>query len=196
VESGRLDPKVVDTLVTIIPELPEAQATSRVTAGFMKEVEVFRNRAYFREPLSEFYNYRYLLFLDEASVLQTDTLPYELILVSFPNFGTVQQDIGYLVADQVFDEIGQKLTDICNNLSEPRDFYDGSVMLFRKRNDYLIYQELEDPSSANTVCDEIEQALTLYQEDWGLNFAFVRQPCQKGLEISNAMYTLLVKTET
>lgn len=191
---GRLDKKVVDTLIDIVPDMPETQATTSITAGFMKDVEVFRNRAYFREPLSDFYNYRYLLFLDDAEVLAKDTLPYEVILISFPNFGTFQQDIGYLVADQVFDEIGQELAVICHKLSQERDLYDGSVMLFRKRNKYLIYQEIEDaPPAADRVFDEIARSLASFEKDWHLTFTLTRQPCQAGTAISAALHELLVK---
>jgi putative nucleotidyltransferase with HDIG domain len=197
VTRGRLDKKVVDTLIAIIPELPEAQATAPITADFMKDVEVFRNRAYFREPLSDFYNYRYLLFLDDAAVLAKDTLPYEVILISFPNFGTFQQEVGYLVADQVFDEIGEELAEICRNLSQKRDLYDGSLMLFRKRNDYLIYQEREDASQADgPVFDEIYAALTSFEKDWHLNFTLVRQACQAGTPISEALHELLAQKKT
>jgi putative nucleotidyltransferase with HDIG domain len=197
VKLGRLDKKVVETLVTILPDLPEIQPSTIITADFMKDVELFRNRAYFREPLSDFYNYRYLFFLDDSGVLQKKTLPYTLILISFPNFGAFQQDPGYLIADQVFDEIGQNLADICHRFSQDRDLYDGSVMLFRKRNEYIIYQELEDPAPpSDHVFEEIDKALTIHEQDWGLNFILVRQPCKAGTETCRALRDLLAKSKS
>ncbi len=195
VQNNRLDPRVVDTLVEILPEIPKIPLTSRITAGFMKEVELFRNRAYFREPLSEFYNYRFLLFLDDAALLKNETLPYNLILISFPNFGTFQQEVGYLVADQVFDEIGQNLTDISENFSQERDFSTSSIMLFRKRNDYLIYQELKEESPpADSFSDHIYSCLSTCKEEWGLDFVVFRQPCQPGRETSKALHDLLERS--
>ncbi|MEN8257682.1 MAG: HD domain-containing phosphohydrolase [Thermodesulfobacteriota bacterium] len=196
VEEGRLDKKVVETLLAIIPELPDIEISAGITAGFMKDVELFRNRAYFREPMSDFYNYRYLLFLDKSDVLRKETLPFELILVSFPNFGSFQQDTGYLVTDQVFDEIGQNLADICHQSSQNRDFYEGSVMLFRKRSDYLIYQELEDEVSASDVFGEIYKSLTKSEEEWGLDFILVRQPCEPGMAADKGLHDLLEKSKT
>ena len=197
VEMGRLDKRAVDTLATIIPELPEVQSATRITAGFMKDVEIFRNRAYFREPLSDFYNYRYLLFLDEAALLQKDTQPYELVLIAFPNFSLFQQETGYLVADQVFDEIGQKLSEICQGFSKDREAYDGSVMLFKKRNDYLIYQEFDnEDSSANQLFDEVNSCLASYEKDWKMDFMLVRLPCHPGQATSDALWALLEITKT
>ncbi|MDR9501806.1 MAG: HD domain-containing protein [Desulfurivibrionaceae bacterium] len=196
VAKGRLDGRIVDILIAIVPQLPEVEETIPITAGFMKNIEIFRNRTYFREPLSDFYNYRYLLFLDDAEVLHKETLPYDLMLISFPNFGTFQQEKGYLVADQAFDEIGQNLLDICKNFSQPRDFYDGSVMLFRKRNDYLIYQEHEDENTASvSVFNDISKTLSRFKEEWGLHFILVSHPCPPGQPTSKALHNLLKKAE-
>ncbi len=197
-KKGRLDKKVVSALINIIPDLPKITAKTRVTAGFMKDVELFRNRTYFREPLSDFYNYRYLIFLDDAGVLKKNTLSYSLILITFTNFGEFQQDPGYLVADQVFDEIGQNLADICHQFSKKREFYDGSVMLFRKRNDYLIYQEHEEgePPSSDAIFEEIYESLTGTEQEWGLNFLIVRQPSEPGIEACRTLRDTLEKSKT
>jgi len=85
-KAGQLDTKVVKSFSKIVDSLKALESTRQITAGFMKEVELFRSRTYFREPLTDFYNYRYLLSLDDAKLLKKGELPYDLILVRFPDF--------------------------------------------------------------------------------------------------------------
>lgn len=117
-KAGQLDKKVVKTLSKIVGSIKEQASTRQVMAGFMKEIELFRSRTYFREPLTDFYNYRYLLSLDDAKLLKKDELPYDLILLRFPSFDKLQLDIGYAVADQVVDELGHNLLEITNPVQE------------------------------------------------------------------------------
>ena len=141
-EKGALDLLIVAALNTIADTLVLRDVSIQPTGSFMDEIEHFRRDTFFRDTLSELYNYRYLLVLDDLKVLgKSDTAGYLLLLVGFRGMGHFQVDHGVIVAGQVHDEIGQHLRDTVAKYRQKRLNYDGSVMLFRKHCDYMIYAE-------------------------------------------------------
>ena len=170
------------------------QSTRQITAGFMKDVELFRSRAYFREPLSDFYNYRYLLSLDDARLLAKEDLAYDLILICFPGFNSLQLDIGYAVADQVADELGHNLLEIIAAVSHKRKYYDGSSMLFKKGLDYLIYSECDEQYSRSELLKQITRILDQAETDWHLMYAISSHQFPPGTPVVQAICRLLDQT--
>lgn len=193
-KSGKLDSDVVKVFAKVIESHEMSLATHPITAGFMKDIELFRSRAYFREPLSDFYNYRYLLSLDDARLLAKEHLAYDLILIRFPDFNRLQVDIGYAVADQVADELGHNLLEIINAVSHTRKYYDGSVMLFKKGLDYLIYSECEKSYRRKELLQEITGLLDQAESDWHLIYTISSHRFPPGTPVVQAICRLFSDT--
>ncbi len=192
-EKGRLDSDVVSAFRNIAKSIKVPQG-KKVTAGFMEHVEMFRNRTFFKEPLTEFYNYRYLLFLDDAKVLHKNTLPYDLVLIRFPQIGKVQRNIGYTVADQVLDELGQNILDLTENLGSKREQYDSSIMIFRKGIDYLIYAEHDENDHIPSLRKNIGILLRQVRKDWRLHSRVNTLHFEAGVSIEKALHQLFRAT--
>ena len=160
----------------------------------MKDIELFRSRAYFREPLSDFYNYRYLLSLDDAGFLAKEDLAYDLILIRFPDFNSLQLDIGYAVADQVADELGHNLLEIVAAISHKRKYYDGSAMFFKKGLDYLVYSECEEQYSRSELLDRVTRILDQAETDWHLVYTISSRQFSPGTPVVQAICRLFSET--
>lgn len=194
-KNGQLDPEVVENFSKIVDSLEELEPTLPITAGFMTEVELFRSRTYFREPLTDFYNYRYLLSLDDARLLNKRKFPYDLILLRFPGFDKIQLDIGYAVADQVMDELGHNLLKVAASFSHERKNYDGSVMLFKKGLDYLIYSECEEGYSRSELIKEVTILLDQAETDWHLVYTIFSRQFDPGTPVVQAICQLFDQTQ-
>lgn len=191
---GHLDRRIVGVLKKVSRDIRSFDSDKKVTAGFMKNIELFRRRSYFREPLTDFYNYRYLLSLDDAGLLQKNTLPYEMILIRFPNFSDLQLDIGYAVADQILDELGHNLLHIAQQCGARREFYEGSIMFFRKGIDYLFYAEYESEELSIRLHEQIRSELQQYDKDWNLHNRIYRQQFGPGFPVIQAICRLFDQT--
>jgi putative nucleotidyltransferase with HDIG domain len=190
-KAGQLDQDIVNLLKKIAREIPEDIAPPRqVTAGFMKDIEVFRRKTYFREPLTDFYNYRYLYFLNDAELLKNNILPYDLFLVDIRTFGEFQQKIGHVVADQVLDELGHRLLKTTTEWGSDSEQKSGSLMLFRKGNDYLLYGEFADDKNAAAFMQQIKGDLAAVKEEWELASTLYRQKFRAGFPMDKALASL------
>ena len=188
-KAGQLDPGIVDLLKKIAPEIPEDISPSpQVTAGFMKDIEVFRRKTYFREPLTDFYNYRYLYFLDDAKLLRNSTMAYDLFFIDIPSFGEFQQQIGHVVADQILDELGQRLLKTTSEWGSEQE--SGAVMLFRKGNDYLLYGEFADEKDAGAFMKQMMGDLAAVKKEWNLATTLYRQNFAAGFPMDQALASL------
>ncbi len=169
-DKGSLDTTIVHALSRIAPTLVLKDVTLQPTGNFMEEIEHFRRDTFFRDTLSELYNYRYLLVLDNLKVLgEENTKGYLLILVSFRGMGRFQVDHGVIVASQVHDEIGQRLKDTVAMYRKKRLNYDGSVMLFRKHCDYMIYAEGNSEESLKDFIQQIRKKVNQTHDEWGVD---------------------------
>lgn len=168
-EKGAMDRRIVTILARIADSLVLEEVTLQPTGHFMEEIEHFRRDTFFRDTLSELYNYRYLLVLSDLKVLgEKDTAGYLLLLVGFRGMGRFQVEHGVIVAGQVHDEIGQYLKDTVAVYCEKRKNYDGSVMLFRKHCDYMIYAEGDSEEALQGLIQAIRQKVKLSHDDWGI----------------------------
>ena len=123
--------------------------------------------SYFREPLSDFYNYRYLLYLDDARLLAKSERPYHLTVVSFPEIRSFNRTMGFIKADQVLDEVGHKLHQTAEGFDRAEEKADNNVMVLRKGSDFLIYTDGHD-DILEEILAEIEKHLQATRDDWGL----------------------------
>ncbi len=190
-ERGTLDNDVVNGLSRIADSLVLEDVTLQPTGNFMEEIEHFRRDTFFRDTLSELYNYRYLLVLDDLKVLgETNSAGYLLLLVNFRGMGHFQVDNGVIVAGQVHDEIGQRLKDTVNRYREKRLNYDGSVMLFRKHCDYMIYAEGDSEEALQELIDRLRKKVGLTRDEWGVEANCYRVWFPSTTSIEDAMTRL------
>ena len=166
-KKGRLDHDIVAIVEKITEDWSPLEVTSEFQAEYSEDLEVFRQMSYFREPLSDFYNYRYLLYLDDARMLAKSIGPYHLIVASFPGIREFNKQIGFIKADQILDEIGQQLHLTAEQFDGKGNNGENTVMLLRKNSDFLIYTECEDRFFSELLA-EIKRHLDNSKQDWGL----------------------------
>ncbi len=190
-EKGTLDASIVNGMSHVADSLTMKEATLQPTGHFMEEIEHFRRDTFFRDTLSELYNYRYLLVLDDLKVLgEKDTTGYLLLLVNFRGMGHFQVNHGVIVASQVHDEIGQRLKDTVARYREKRLNYDGSVMLFRKHCDYMIYAEANSEEALKEFIHHIRQKVNQTHEEWGIEASCYRVWFPRTTSIEKSMTRL------
>lgn len=190
-EKGALDHSIVDALCSISDSLTLEEASLYPTGNFMEEIEHFRRDSFFRDTLSELYNYRYLLVLDDLKVLgEKDTAGYLLLLVNFRGMGMFQVENGVIVAGQVHDEIGQHLRDTVIRYREKRLNYDGSVMLFRKHCDYMIYAEGNSEEDLQELINALRHKMGQTRDEWGIEANCYRIWFPRATPVEQAMTRL------
>ncbi len=167
-KKGCLDHGIVEVIEKITEDWSPLEVVSEFQADYSEDLELFRQMSYFREPLSDFYNYRYLLYLDDAGMLAKGDRPYHLIVASFPGIKEFNKKIGFIKADQVLDEIGQKLHMTVEGFDEDNSKSEHNLMLLRKSADFLIYAECED-EVLEEIIGAIGKHLEHSKQDWGLN---------------------------
>ncbi|MCK5404499.1 MAG: HD domain-containing protein [Desulfobulbaceae bacterium] len=183
-----LDADAVDALCRLDGDLLMEDVPLYPTAGFMEEIEHFRRDTFYRDTLSELYNYRYLLVLDDLNLLaETGTAGYEIQLINFNKFNRFQQTYGFIVASQVHDEIGQRLKETVSCFQEKRMNYDGSIMLFRKNCDYMIYSEADTEEDLAEFLGQTKAELELTYSEWGLEANCFRLWFDRGVPVEDAI---------
>lgn len=184
----KIDQDIVKALKSIEDTLVLEDITLYPTAGFMEEIEHFRRDTFFRDTISELFNYRYLLVLDDLGLLgEGDCNGYELMLVDFNNFNWFQADHGFIIANQVHDEIGSRLKDIVLQFREKRKSYEGSIMLFRKNCDYMIYAEINSEEAIDPFIQQVRNQLETTHEAWGLEAQCFRLWFKKGISMEDSL---------
>lgn len=185
---GHLDKEAVDALSRLDSDLVMEYPKLYSTAGFMEEIEHFRRDTFFRDTLSELYNYRYLLVLDDLEFLgENGTSGYELQLINFKDLSKFQQKHGFIVASQVHDEVGQRLRETIDVFSDKRLRYDGSIMLFRKHCDYMIYSEANSEEELSEFMGQVKAEMELTYEEWGLEANCFRHWFDRTVSIEDAI---------
>jgi hypothetical protein len=138
--NGRIDRIVVTILEEVLQSWDPLTINRELTADYMIDLELFRRKAYFREPLTGFYNYRYLYFLDDTHVLQRRERPFDLLATNFLGLPDCYRRMGQVLTDQILDEIGQRLHDVVEEFNLGGDGQD-MARLFSRSGDYLLYVE-------------------------------------------------------
>ncbi len=184
---GRIDRMVVTVLEEVLIGWDPLTISRELVAGYMMDLELFRRKAYFREPLSGFYNYRYLYFLDDTHVLGRRERPYDLLVTNFVALADCYRRLGQVLVDQIMDEIGQNLHDAVENFN--REGGRENARMFSRNGDYLIYVECT-PEGLDQLFGKIVACLNQARNDWQI----VSQPysCHfdKGYALDQALSEL------
>jgi PAS domain S-box-containing protein/putative nucleotidyltransferase with HDIG domain len=183
---GRLDQDIVRIVEQITEDWNPLEVVSEFRADYSEDLEVFRQMSYFREPLSDFYNYRYLLYLDDAKMLGNNGTPYHLILTNFPAIKEFNRNLGFIKADQVIDELGQKLHQTAESYDSNETRDSGTVMLLKKGSDFLIYTEC-DNDQVEKLLAEIAGHLAEVKSDWGLESKYQHYRFESGYPADMAL---------
>ncbi|MDA3832824.1 MAG: HD domain-containing protein [Spirochaetales bacterium] len=184
---NHLDAEIVAVLGSIAGSLILKDVQLIPTAGFMQEIEHFRRDTFFRDALTDLFNYRYLLVLDDLNLLgETGAAGYEIHLINFHNFNELQQKYGFIIGNQVHDEVGQRLRDTVECFAIKLEQYEGSIMLFRKNCDYMIYSEANKESDLQEFFDQIKAELLLTDSEWGLEAYCFRHWFPREISIEEA----------
>jgi len=186
VKEGRLDPDVVQIIEKITEDWSPLEIKSEFRADYSEDLEVFRQMSYFREPLSDFYNYRYLLYLDDAKMLTQKGQPYHLVVTSFPDIRNFNSTMGFIKADQVLDEIGQKLHQTAEEFDAREEKEKNKVMVLRKGSDFLIYSDCND-DTIEEILGQIVEHLEDTRKDWGLDSKYNHFKFDEGYPAEQAL---------
>lgn len=163
-EGGRLDGAVVNRLAKVTESWDPLAIHHDFHDASSKDLELFRRKTYFKEPLSDFYNYRYLLYLEETGLLESHVQGYTITKVTFSNLDQINKAHGYLVTDQIIDEVGSSLYDAIESLSESEAAGCLNILL-RKGTSYLIYSNC--PEAVLDLLDrEIKASVQRLAQEW------------------------------
>ncbi len=186
-ERGSMDPDAVDALERVTESWDPLEITSEFVGDYVNDLEMFRRMSYFREPLSDFYNYRFMLFLDELNLLRKHKKPYHIILTDFLHMRRFNGEVGYARADQILLEVGEKLQGIIKEFNISSGSVDDNMaMLFRKGADYLIYSEFEGERLDNFI-KQLKHKLNYAMKENGLDIRFVTRWFDKNKSAEDAL---------
>lgn len=186
VEKGRLDGDIVARLAKVTESWDPLAITHDFHDDSIRDLELFRKKTYFKEPLSDFYNYRYLFYLEEVGLLSSQN-GYTMTKVSFANLDQINKQHGYLVSDQIIDEVGTNLYEAIDKLNEEMDCL---TILLRKGTTYLLYTNC--PEDIIKLLDiNINSCLKRFSEDWhgSTRLSTLHFPCH--YSIQDAIYQIL-----
>lgn len=161
VDKGRLDGTIVAHLAKVTETWDPLAINHDLHDDSTRELELFRKKTYFKEPLSDLYNYRYLFYLEEVGLLESHQ-GYMLTKLSFTNLDQINKQHGYLITDQIIDEVGSHLYEAIDRLSESMDCI---TILLRKGTTYLIYSNCL-PATFKLLDYDIDSCLKRLADDW------------------------------
>jgi putative nucleotidyltransferase with HDIG domain len=188
-EQGRLDARGVELLTKVTENWDPLSACNFVSDDNTKDLEAFRRKTYFKEPLSDFYNYRYLFFLNDSGLLDIPARGYLLCKVFCSNLEQINAREGYLKSDQILDEVGSKIYEVLEEVDNCEEVK-GVNILFRKGVTYLVYSNCQNEISRQVV-DKIKKTLTVFDQEWQLDAHLVEKHFPADCNIESALYELL-----
>ena len=189
-ESGRLDGEIVNRLAKVTESWDPLAIHHDFHDASNRELELFRRKTYFKEPLSDFYNYRYLFYLEETGLLDSHTQGYTIIKVTISNLEWINKKHGYLVTDQIIDEMGSSLYEAIENLSKTEGAADCITILLRKGTSYLIYSNW--PTAVLDILDhEIQECAQRLIHEWKGETQHFTLHFAAGHPVQDAVYQVL-----
>ncbi len=164
VENGCLDGKIVKHLAQVTESWDPMEIHHDFHDDSTRELELFRKKTYFKEPLSDLYNYRYLFYLEEVGLLESHGQGYTLTRITFTNLERINKEHGYLVSDQIIDEVGATLFETIEALRET-EAADCVNILLRKGTTYLIYSNCPQ-TVLDTLSHEFNACFERLAQEW------------------------------
>jgi hypothetical protein len=189
VENGCLDGKIVQNLARVTESWDPMEIHHDFNDESTRELELFRKKTYFKEPLSDFYNYRYLFYLEEVGLLESPGQGYTLTRITFTNLERINADHGYLVSDQIIDEVGASLHEAIEALSES-EAADCVNILLRKGTTYLIYSNCPE-AVLDILNHEFNACFARLAQEWHGETACCIMAFANHHPIQDAVYQIL-----
>jgi len=186
---GKVLEPMVKTLEEVTASWDPLSITLDVTAEYMTSLELFRRKTYFREPLSDFFNYRYLSSLDRAGALCKNTNHYWLLIADFNELKELNSRIGYSKADTILDEIGHAFHELIEQALHEHTLPINALMLLRRGSDYLIYSECDEEIIQGLDC-HCQEILTEAHRQWGIKATLHTSRFDKGEPVDAALDTI------
>lgn len=163
--------KVVESMVRILEKITSGWDPLQIhldqAGDYMPSLELFRRKTYFREPLSDFYNYRYLSSLERAGGLCRQGEHYQIIKADFNELKELNCRIGYAKADTILDQVGHSFHKLVEEALLEHTIPINSLMLLRRGSDYLIYSEI-DPVILERIANDCQEVLAEANRQWGV----------------------------
>lgn len=163
--------KMVESLVRVLEKVTltwdPLQIHLDLAFDYMSSLELFRRKTYFREPLSDFYNYRYLSSLEHAGKLCRNSGSYHIIKTDFNELKELNYRIGYAKADTILDQIGHSFHKLVEDALLEYAIPINALMLLRRGSDYLIYSEI-DPLVVEKIASGCKDVLDEASRQWGI----------------------------
>ncbi len=183
---GKVLEIMVRTLEQVTSDWDPLSICLDLTADYMTNLELFRRKTYFREPLSDFYNYRYLASLDRAGGLCKTADHYQLLKADFNELKELNSRIGYTKADTILDEIGHAFHDLIEKALLDHSLPTSVLMLLRRGSDYLIYSEC-DPDILHQIAKDCQKILTEAHSQSGVKATINTTLFAKGKSVDEAL---------
>lgn len=186
---GRVDRRVVMVMEEVLRDWDPLAISREMAADYMMDLELFRRKTYFREPLTGFYNYRYLYFLNDTNILRRREQDFELLLTNFLDLPDCYRRMGQILTEQVLDEIGQGLHDAVEAFNAERRGED-IARLFSRSGDFLIYAECGE-GELDELFITISAHLDRAREEWQITSHPYSHRFCRGYSLEKALNELL-----
>ncbi|MFW8601416.1 HD-GYP domain-containing protein [Desulfobacterota bacterium M19] len=188
-ERGMFDDTVVDCLIQETVEWSPLSVHFDSSIPYQNVLEKFRQKTYFREPLSEFFNYRYLIFLDDRRLLVPTNSHYHLIRLDFSGLKRVNQRLGYIKTDQIIDTIGIQANMLVESCRGQKKLGESELMFFRKGAGYLIYSHI-DEDILESLMDDCRWLVEKLCEKYGITPLMSLMKFAKGQQLTTALESI------
>ena len=185
---GRLDHDIVELLAAATGAWSPLSISESYFSDHVETLERFRKASYFKEPLSRFYNYRYLLNFDRLQQkCPCHENGYSLIVVSFNSLKKLNSEIGYVKTDEIIEEEGlELLAGINGNLQLEINTLEANNIILKKGADFLIYCPCVKGRFAKLL-REVKQSLARSADGLGMAGSFRHRSFDREYPLSKAV---------
>ncbi len=188
-ERGMFDDTVVDCLIQETVDWNPLSIHFDSSIPYQNVLEKFRQKTYFREPLSEFFNYRYLIFLDDRRLLIPKNSHYHLIRLDFSGLKLVNHRLGYIKTDQILDTIGIQANMLVETCRGQKKLGESELMFFRKGAGYLIYSHINE-NVLESLMNDCRWLVENLCEEYGITPLMSSMKFDKGQQLAMALESL------
>nr|MBF0220617.1 response regulator [Desulfobulbaceae bacterium] len=189
VGAGLLDRFVVEVLAQVTEDWSPLNQIPYTSDEGTKLLELFRQKTYFREPLSDFYNYRYLFFLERSGFLDCLDHGYSLFKIEVTNLNQINKDFGYLKIDQIIDNVGSKINEVLLSITHGHEIR-CQLILMRKGSTYLVYTNCHGKALVK-VDKQLENCVGAIRIEHGVLCKKVHNKFLADVSVEEALYKLL-----